>query len=105
VDRFKEINEARKLLELDERATMDEIKSNYRRLLRRWHPDKCDGDVVQCKEMTKKIVDAYRIILAYCSQYRFSFAKEEVNNYLSGEEWWFERFGADPLWGKGGDSK
>ena len=25
----------------------------------------------------------------------------EVKNYLSDEEWWFERFGEDPLWRKG----
>ena len=55
--------------------------------------------------MTRKIIDAHKVIQAYCERYRFSFAKEEVNNYLSGEEWWFERFGDDPLWGRGKDTK
>ena len=104
MDKFQKIDEARRLLELDERATMNEIKSSYRRLLGKWHPDRCDGDMDRCEEMTRRIVDAYKIIIAYCKQYQFSFAKQEVNNYLSGEEWWFERFGADPLWGRGKDS-
>ena len=104
MEKFQQIDAARRLLELDERATMNEIKSNYRRLLGKWHPDRCDGNKDGCEEMTRKIVEAYRIILTYCEQYRFSFAKEEVNSYLSGEEWWFERFGADPLWGRGKDS-
>ncbi len=25
-------------------------------------------------------------------------SKEEVSNYFSAEEWWFERFGRSPLW-------
>ena len=105
MDKFQQIDEARRLLELDEGATMNEIKANYRRLLGKWHPDRCDGNLDRCEEMTRKIIDAHKVIQAYCERYRFSFAKEEVNNYLSGEEWWFERFGDDPLWGRGKDTK
>ena len=97
---YQKITEARTILELSERASMEEIKTNYRRLINEWHPDKCRKNPEQCSEMTKKIISAYRIIIAYCDQYKFSFAKEEIKNYLSEEEWWFERFGDDPLWGK-----
>ena len=41
MNKYQEITEARKLLELSEHATMDEIKAQYRELLSRWHPDKC----------------------------------------------------------------
>jgi DnaJ-class molecular chaperone len=99
MNKYQEITEARKLLELPERATMEEIKSNYKRLLSKWHPDKCRENNEQCNEMTKKIIAAYNIIITYCNQYKFSFTKEEVNNYLSEEEWWFERFGNDPILG------
>ena len=99
MNKYQEITEARKLLELPERATMEEIKSNYKRLLSKWHPDKCRENNEQCNEVTKKIIAAYNIIITYCNQYKFSFTKEEVKNYLSEEEWWFERFGNDPLWG------
>lgn len=96
---YQEIVEARTLLELPERATMDEIKSNYRRLIRKWHPDRDDGNSDQCIEMTKKLIAAYETIIAYCKHYRFSFAEEEVAQYLSGQDWWIHRFGDDPLWG------
>ena len=97
---YEKINAARKMLDLPERATMEEIKSSYRTLIQRWHPDKCKANREKCKEMTTQIIAAYRIINDYCKNYKFSFSKEEVNKYLSAEEWWFERFGKNPLWGE-----
>ena len=101
MNKYQEITEARKLLELPERATMEEIKANYRKLIRKWHPDRCKKTKKKCTEMTAKIVAAYRIIIAYCNHYKFSFSKEELKNHLSEEEWWLERFGNDPVWGNG----
>lgn len=97
--KYKDVVEAKELLGLPERASMDEIKSNYRKLISQWHPDKCSENKDKCHEVTKKIIAAYKIIIAYCEQYRYSFTKEEVKNYLSPEEWWFEKFGNDPMWG------
>ncbi len=88
------------LLNLEEKASMDEIRSNYRRLLAKWHPDKCTEDSEKCAEMTREIISAYNTILNYCKDYRFSFSEETVRRHLSPEEWWQERFGDDPLWGK-----
>jgi len=105
MNKYQKINEARKLLELPERASMKEIKSNYRKLLNKWHPDKSRKNSTERNEMTRKIIAAYNIIIAYCKQYKFSFTKEEVKNYLSAEEWWLERFGNDPLWGNGKKSE
>jgi len=86
------------VLGLPEQATMEEIRSAYRTLIRKWHPDSCTENREECKEMTTKIIRAYRTINDYCKNYRFSFSKGEVRNYLSAEEWWFERFGHTPLW-------
>jgi hypothetical protein len=99
MNRFAEIEGARLLLELPELATMKEIKAAYRRLLRKWHPDRCGPDPERCAEMTRKVVEAYRTLAAYCRDYRFSFSREEVKQHLSAEEWWMEKFGNDPLWG------
>jgi DnaJ-class molecular chaperone len=98
--KYKDILEARELLELPERASMDEIKSNYRRLVSLWHPDRYRENKEKSEEMTRKIIAAYEIITAYCENYKYSFAQEEVKRYLSVEEWWFDKFGNDPLWGK-----
>ena len=97
---FQKITEARKLLGLQEQATLTEIKSNYRKLIRKYHPDKRGETTEDGPDMAVKIIAAYRTILGYCNQYRFSFAEEEVKKYLSKEEWWLERFGNHPLWSK-----
>ena len=97
--KYKDIIEAKELLNLPERASMKEIKSNYRELINQWHPDKCKENDEKCNEMTRKIISAYKIIITYCNQYKYSFTKEEVKKYLSDEDLWFERFGNDPLWG------
>lgn len=74
---FQKITTARILLELSERATMKEIKSNYRALIQKWHPDRCNEDKEKCKEMTAKIIAAYMIINDCFKNYKFSFSKEE----------------------------
>lgn len=99
MNKYQKITEARMLLELPESATMEQIKSNYRSMLNKWHPDKCSGNFEYCKEMTQKVIEAYQLLLAYCNQYQYSFSEQDVNRHLSPEEWWFERFGNDPLWG------
>jgi len=91
ITKFEEITRARTVLELPEMATMDEIKSNYRRLIAFWHPDRC-------KEMTHRIIRSYKIIMSYCQHYQFSFACPEVEKYATDDEWWMQRFGQDPLW-------
>jgi len=100
-NKYQEISEARNLLELSESATLDEIKSNYRALLTRWHPDRCTEGTEICNEMTRKVIASYKTIIAYCNEYKYSFSEEEVKKYLSPEEWWYEHFGDDPLWGNG----
>ena len=97
--KYQDIIEAKELLNLPERASMEEIKSNYRKLINQWHPDKCKENDEKCNEMTKKIISAYNTIIIYCNQYRYSFAEDEIKKYLSAEDWWFEKFGNDPLWG------
>ena len=101
MDKYQKITEARNLLELPESATMEEIKAKYRELLNRWHPDKCDQDNEHCIEMTKNLIAAYEVIIAYCSNYKYSFAREEVAKYLLGQDWWMERIGDDPIWSPG----
>lgn len=100
MNKYQKISEARQILQLPESATIEQIKSNYRMMLSRWHPDKSSENQEQCKEMTQKIIAAYQMILDYCNQYVYSFSEEVVNKHLSPEEWWFERFGNDPHWSK-----
>ena len=98
---YAQLAAARDLLGLQERATMQDIRAAYTRLLKRWHPDSNPGDRQACGEMTARIVEAYRVIVGYCDAYEYSFAEEELRRHLSDEEWWMDRFGQDPLWGGG----
>jgi DnaJ-class molecular chaperone len=102
---FEDINIARRLLDLPDRATMADIKSQYRAKIQKWHPDLCKADKDTCNKMTARIIAAYSLIGNYCKNYEFSFSKEEVNRYLPAEEWWFERFGQGPLWGSGQETE
>jgi hypothetical protein len=104
--KYDVIREAADILGLSERATMKTIKSSYKELMKQWHPDVCGKKNEKCKIMTQRINRAYKIILHYCHNYPYSFAKEAVNATLSPDEWLFERFGEDPLWSgkKGKDS-
>ena len=95
--KYKIILEAREILELDEYATMQQIKDSFKRLIKQWHPDKNQKDVKRAEEKTKNIITAYKIIADYCVNYRFSFSKEEVEKYIDGQEWWFKRFGDDSV--------
>ncbi len=98
--KYKEITRAREVFALPERATMQEIQARYRELLREWHPDTSKKGKKKSTEMTGQIVDAYKVIMDYCKNYEFSFSEAEVRYHLSEEDWWFERFGKDPVWQK-----
>ena len=99
------IKAAAALLGLGGKATLAEIKKAYRRMSKKHHPD------VQNQTRTKSVkvamhelTEAYNILVDYCAQYRFPLEPGE-NESLEGEDWWFERFGQDHLWGKGDDQE
>ncbi|MBN2830886.1 MAG: DnaJ domain-containing protein [Candidatus Omnitrophica bacterium] len=86
---FREIDEARKLLGLNEEVTIEEIKDAFRVLAVKYHPDKHKGkDKKHYEELFKKVSHAKDIISSYCANYRFSFKEKEVKkNTISKEEY------------------
>ena len=98
----KTVFEAAKILHLGERASMDEIKARYRDLMKRWHPDNCRHDPDLCKEKAEAIVNAYEVIVAYCSSYVFSFKDSDIINSLPHgirlREKWEKQYRDDPIW-------
>lgn len=93
--KWTKLEEARKILNLPKRTTRREIIEKYRKLVKKYHPDK-KGD----EELTKKINEAYEILMEYCDNYLIIL--EPNANITNPEEWWFEHFGEDPVWGKKG---
>lgn len=95
---FEEIEHARKLLGLFHSASIPEVEKKYKELLFKWHPDKNRGNEEEATEMTAELIDAYKILMDYLMRYKIPFTKEEVSKYLTGEDWWKNKFGSDPLW-------
>ncbi len=91
---FKQIDEARKLLGLDEIATLKEIKDAYRRLSLKYHPDRCKKSNKKfCEQAFKKITWARDIILNYCAGYKYSFKEEDVEiNIIDIDKQLYEHF-------------
>lgn len=97
---WEKIVAARDLLGLEEKATLAEIKKAYRRLAKEHHPDLAgsrEGGEQRPVAM-HEITAAYQVLLAYCQHYRFPLVMQQES--LDPEDWWLDRFGQDPLWGK-----
>ncbi len=86
---FKQIDEARQLLGLEEDATLEEIKKAYRALAHKYHPDKCkDEKKKNCEEMFKRINYANEILMAYCEGYKYSFKEKDVKRNTMDREFY-----------------
>lgn len=85
---------AKTLLGLHDKATLSEIKTRYKNLMKRWHPDKHKDDIEIATKMSSDINGAYSLILQYCDNYEYRFDEEYLQNMtLSPQEWWEKRFG------------
>lgn len=71
---YADLQEALRIFGLGERATLSDIKARHRQLVKRHHPD---TGVTSEPEAIRQTNAAYRIILDYISEYRFSFAENE----------------------------
>ena len=88
---FVEIDRARRVLGLEERASIQDIKAAYRRLSKRCHPDAGDSDS-EGSGRFRELHAAYRLLLSYCERSQISFARGDVQSF-DPQEWWFRRFG------------
>jgi hypothetical protein len=79
LDKFEAIDEARKILGLGEEASREEVKGRYKKLMKKYHPDKTPNNQ-QYLEKSKTITWAYSIIASYCNDYKFSFRREDVES-------------------------
>lgn len=68
------ITNARKLLELPEKATSKEIKHAYRTMVSKYHPDRNGNGTQKFNE----IHNAYRTLSVFCENYRYSFDQETI---------------------------
>lgn len=93
---YAELQNALKTLGLGERASLKEIKAKHRELVKHHHPD--TGSTSD-PEMIRQVNAAYRILMDYVSNYRFSFAEADFYEQNPEERIWMQ-FADDPLWGR-----
>ena len=94
---YAELKDALVVLGLGERATLKDIKSRHRELVKRHHPDAGNsGD----QDAIRKVNAAYRVLQDYITEYGFSFTEDEFYEQ-NPEERIRQQFMNDPLWGKG----
>ena len=75
---FEEIDKARRLLGLQEFASVDGIKKAYRQKAFQYHPDKSGNVNAQGGETMKSLNRSYKLLLEYCSRYKYSFKEEDI---------------------------
>ena len=94
--KYSDLQEAIRVLGVGERASLSEIKARHKVLVKRYHPDAGnDSD----QEMIRNVNSAYRMVIDYVSEYRFSFAEQEFYDQNPEERIW-RQFADDPLWSK-----
>ena len=86
---FVEIDEARRLLRLGGAATLKEIKRAYRTLAHQHHPDTQGFD--DSEETMKRLNWAYKLLMDYCNDYKYSFREKDVARTYPEEEY-FRRY-------------
>jgi hypothetical protein len=84
---FKDIDRARKILELGKTTSIQEIKNKYRELSLKYHPDRHDrsSEKKKYEEKIKEINNSYEILINYCVKYPISFDAKEVMKIEEGE--------------------
>ncbi|MEF3169501.1 MAG: J domain-containing protein [Deltaproteobacteria bacterium] len=93
-NKWKELDEARRILSLPIEVTRREIREAYRQKSRELHPDHCGADGPS-PDMTS-INNAYRLLMEYADTYTIKLAKN--TDGMTDEEWWMDHFGQDPVW-------
>ncbi|MEJ2700459.1 MAG: J domain-containing protein [Desulfuromonadales bacterium] len=89
-----ELHQALRIFNLPDRASLKEIKARHRALAKRCHPD--TGQAADSDRL-RQVNAAYRTLLEYCSEYRFSFSREEFFEQ-NPEERLRQQFAQDAYW-------
>jgi len=70
---MKKIVDYRKLLNVDEAAELQELKTVYRSLMKTWHPDKFNDNEtlkLEAEEKSKTIIEAYHFLVSIAPETR-----------------------------------
>jgi len=95
---YGKIDKARKILGLNEKATLEQIRKAYRTLVTNNHPDKYfEKDKTIYERKMTRVNQAYKDIMEYVAQFEISFEKNIVEQYdperafRRFKDYWLER--------------
>lgn len=64
---MKRINEYKKMFSVENEMTLKQLKTEYRNLVKEWHPDKFqagDDKAIEAELMSRKIIDGYHFLVS-----------------------------------------
>lgn len=95
------VRAAADVLGISDRASITEIRSRYRALVKEWHPDVSEREPDETHQEMVRLNDAYGILMRYCLQVQISFRPEDLHKVTGGDplETWMAQYGDDPIWG------
>jgi len=76
---FEQIEEALEILELPKFVTKEDIRRQYRFLAKKYHPD-----VGGSANDMERLNAAYRLLMKYIEEFRYTFDEDEVNRQFPG---------------------
>ena len=79
---IEQINYALNILELPKLITKSDVKKQYRFLSKKNHPDQ-GGDAVK----QEQINTAYKLLMKYIEEFRYTFDDKEVSNQFPGAKY------------------
>ena len=97
--RREKVFTARDLLGLGDSASINEIRTAYRDKAKEHHPDTAEPNKPNEISM-HRLTEAYETLIDYCQNFKVPLELSE-DDPTDDEDWWMNRFGNDPLWGKG----
>ena len=75
------IENALNVLELPKLITKEDIRRQYRVLAKKYHPD-TGGDT----EKMEQINNAYKLLMKYIEEFRYTFDEDEINRQFPGAD-------------------
>ena len=78
---IEEIDNALNILNLPKLISKDDIKKQYRYLAKKNHPDR-GGDA----EKMEQLNHAYKLLMKYIEEFRYTFDEEEVSKQFPGAD-------------------
>ena len=70
---INKIKEALNVLDIPPLSSIKDIKRQYKKLSKKYHPDIADE-----REKMEKLNESYKILLDYCENYKFLFDETEI---------------------------